>query len=150
MAPSSAPAGWYRQPDGTERYWTGLEWSTHVRSLPSPQSPVVSGAVVPAVPQPGSQVAPMVQGQYGYLPARQVAPKSPGLAVIASFFLPGLGQFVNGQAGKGVVFLVSYVVSLVLILALVGIILAPMVWIWSMIDAYSGAQNWNARYGILS
>lgn len=127
-----------------------MDWSSHVRSLPSPQSPVVSGVGVPVASQPGSQVAPLMQGQYGYLPARQVAPKSPALAVIASFFLPGLGQFVNGQAGKGVVFLVSYVVSLLLILALVGFILAPMVWIWSMIDAYSGAQSWNARYGILS
>ncbi len=92
----------------------------------------------------------MMQGQYGYVPARQVAPKNPALAVIASFFVPGLGQFVNGQGGKGVAFLLSYIGSLVLILVFVGVFLAPIVWIWSMIDAYSGAQRWNARYGILS
>jgi TM2 domain-containing membrane protein YozV len=150
MTAGDAPAGWYRQPDGTERYWTGVEWSHHVRSVPSPPPPVMSGAVVPVTPPAGAQVAPLAQGQYGYVPARQVAPKNPALAVIASFFLPGLGQFVNGQGGKGVVFLIAYIVSLVLILLFVGVFLAPIVWIWSMIDAYSGAQNWNARYGILS
>jgi TM2 domain-containing membrane protein YozV len=150
MAPSSAPAGWYRQPDGTERYWTGAQWSPHVRPAPVPPPAVASGVVVPATPQPAQQVAPMMQGQYGYVPARQVAPKNPALAVIASFFVPGLGQFVNGQGGKGVAFLLSYIGSLVLILVFVGVFLAPIVWIWSMIDAYSGAQRWNARYGILS
>ncbi len=147
---TNASAGWYRQPDGTERYWTGVEWSQQVRSVPNPPPSVMSGAVVPVTPSPGSQVGPLAQGQHGYLPARQVAPKNPALAVLASFFLPGLGQFVNGQGGKGVAFLLSYITSLVLILAFVGIFLAPIVWIWSMVDAYSGAQSWNARYGILS
>ncbi len=150
MATGDAPAGWYRQPDGTERHWTGAEWSPHVRSAPNPPPPVASGAVVPVARQPVSQVAPLMQSRYGYLPAQQVAPKNPALAVIASFFVPGLGQFVNGQGGKGVVFLLSYIASLVLILAFVGVFLAPIVWIWSMVDAYSGAQSWNARYGILS
>jgi hypothetical protein len=25
-----------------------------------------------------------------------------------------------------------------------------VVWIWGMVDAYQGAQRWNARYGIIS
>ncbi|MBM6404612.1 hypothetical protein JQN72_10205 [Phycicoccus sp. CSK15P-2] len=64
--------------------------------------------------------------------------------------LPGLGQFVNGQAGKGVLFLVAYLVSITLVFLFIGLLTAPVLWIWSMVDAYSGAQAWNARHGILS
>ncbi|HMM96296.1 hypothetical protein [Phycicoccus sp.] len=154
---SNAPAGWYTQPDGTQRWWTGSSWSEV--SAPGTDT-VVHGQVVqayagpPAGPmthpvQPG-QPAPLVAGPYGYAPAVRVAPKSPGVAVIASFFLPGLGQFINGQAGKGVAFLLTYLVSFVLLFVFIGFITLPAVWIWSMVDAYSSAQAWNARHGILS
>ncbi len=36
-----------------------------------------------------------------------MAPKSAGLTVLAAFFLPGLGQFANGQPSKGARFLVG-------------------------------------------
>ena len=110
----------------------------------------MSGAIVSAAPRPATEGVPLVQGPYGYVPARQVAPKNPALAVIASFFLPGLGQFVNGQGGKGAAFLLSYIASALLLLVIVGFVLVSIVWIWSMVDAYSGARGWNARYGILS
>lgn len=155
----SAPAGWYPQPDGSQRWWTGSTWAE-----PSPPgtSAVVYGEVVRATPPPTShsvptsypippgQPAPLVAGTYGYAPVTRVAPKSPGVAVIASFFLPGLGQFINGQAGKGVAFLLAYAVSFVLLFVIIGFITMPVVWIWSMVDAYSSAQAWNARHGILS
>lgn len=155
----SAPAGWYPQPDGTQRWWTGSAWA-------DPTTPgsgaVVHGEVVRAQPipppaqvptsysLPPGQPAPLVAGTYGYAPATRVAPKSAGVAVIASSFLPGLGQFINGQAGKGVAFLLSYFVGFLLLFVFVGILVIPVVWIWSMVDAYSSAQAWNARHGILS
>lgn len=70
--------------------------------------------------------------------------------MLGSFFVPGLGQLMNGQVAKGLFMLVGYVVSLVLVLALIGLVLAPAIWIWSMVDGYTGAQRWNARHGILS
>lgn len=155
----SAPAGWYPQPDGTQRWWNGTSWA----EAPAPGiGPVVHGEVVRAVPPPPpqplpssypvppGQPSPLVAGTYGYAPATRVAPKSPGVAVIASFFLPGLGQFINGQAGKGVAFLMAHLVSFVLLFVFIGFITMPVVWIWSMVDAYSSAQAWNARRGILS
>jgi hypothetical protein len=33
---------------------------------------------------------------------------------------------------------------------LIGFILVIGAWIWGMIDAYQGAQRWNARHGIIS
>ncbi|QKE86047.1 hypothetical protein HL663_10995 [Arthrobacter sp. NEB 688] len=80
----------------------------------------------------------------------RVAPKSAGLALLASFFLPGLGQFVNGQAAKGFAFLLTSFVGFLLLFVFVGFVVLPVVWIWSMVDAYSSAQAWNARHGILS
>jgi TM2 domain-containing membrane protein YozV len=88
--------------------------------------------------------------QQGYVAVTQVAPKSPGLALLGSFFFPGLGQLMNGQVGKGIAMFVAYLISVVLLFVVIGVLLVPAIWIWSMVDAYSGAQQWNARHGILS
>lgn len=125
----SAPAGWYPQPDGSQRYWSGTEWTDRT-------SPAPAGGVVP----------------YGNaaLVVPQVAPKSPGLALLASFFIPGLGQLINGEAIKGVLMFLGYVFSFALMFVLIGFLTAPAIWIWGMIDAYQGAQRWNLQRGILS
>ncbi len=72
------------------------------------------------------------------------AAKSPGVAVVLSFFVAGLGQIYNGQIGKGVAFMIAYLCSLVLMWVLVGFIIAPILWIWSMVDAYKTAERINA------
>lgn len=81
---------------------------------------------------------------------QQVLPKNPALALIASFLIPGLGQFVNGEAGKGSMMLALYVVSWLLAFVLVGFLFLPIVWVWSMVDAYTAAKGWNAQHGIVS
>ncbi|MFC8502488.1 hypothetical protein ACFUC1_09015 [Pedococcus sp. NPDC057267] len=81
---------------------------------------------------------------------QQVAPKSPGVALLASFFIPGLGSMMNGQAGKGVGILVGYIVSWFLTVILIGFVGLVGFWVWGMVDAYQGAKSWNARHGILS
>jgi TM2 domain-containing membrane protein YozV len=92
----------------------------------------------------------MAMSPYGPAGAVAVSPKNPALAVIASFFLPGLGQLINGDTNKGVAMLVTYVVSFLLMLVLIGFVTAFGVWVWSMVDAYQGARDWNLRHGILS
>jgi TM2 domain-containing membrane protein YozV len=120
------PAGWYPFGDGATRYWDGSRWTDHVSTVQPAQSP------------------------YPLVPAPLVAPKSPGLAVIASFFVPGLGQLVNGEVGKAVVMFALWLVCLALIFVLNGFLLAPVVWVWGMVDAYSSAQRWNLQRGIIS
>ena len=144
---SAAPAGWYGQADGSERFWTGGEWSAEVR--PAPTAQVHTGAVVAAV-SPGVPQRYAAPGQmtYGYAP--QVAPKSPALALLGSFFVPGLGQLMNGEVGKGVLLFCLYVFCFFLMFLLIGFLTAPAVWIWGMVDAYGGAQRWNAQRGIVS
>ncbi|GAA1882229.1 hypothetical protein GCM10009814_10390 [Lapillicoccus jejuensis] len=70
--------------------------------------------------------------------------------LLASFFLPGLGSMLNGDTRRGVLILVSYLLSCVLTLVVIGIVGVFGFWVWGMVDAYQGAQRWNARHGILS
>ena len=144
---SAAPAGWYGQADGSERFWDGGEWTEQIR--PTPTAQVHTGALVPAVSPGVPQWHPASsQMTHGYAP--QVAPKSPGLALLGSFFVPGLGQLMNGDVGKGILMFCLYVLSFFLMFVLIGFLTAPAVWIWGMVDAYGGAQRWNAQRGIVS
>jgi TM2 domain-containing membrane protein YozV len=65
--------------------------------------------------------------------------KSPGIALLLSLLLPGVGQMYNGQVGKGIAFLIGYIVT-------IFILLFWVVWIWSMVDAYQTAKAMNLRY----
>ena len=74
--------------------------------------------------------------------------KEPFFALALSFLFAGLGQFYNGEVNKGVWFLIAHVISLVLIMAVVGVITTPIIWIWGMVDAYKSAQRINFAHGI--
>jgi len=115
---------------------------------PSYQPP--AGAPPPPPPyQPPAGVPPPVQ-QFqapvgGYTTG--VAPKNPVISLLISFIVPGVGTIINGETGKGIAILVAYVVSLILIIALIGLIAAPAVWIYGMYDAYQGAKKFNLAHG---
>jgi TM2 domain-containing membrane protein YozV len=71
--------------------------------------------------------------------------KNPGVATVLSFFFMGLGQIYNGQIGKGILFIVLYAISWVLMFVIIGFITTPILWIWGMIDAYSSANKINEK-----
>jgi TM2 domain-containing membrane protein YozV len=77
-----------------------------------------------------------------------VGAKNPGVSLLASFFIPGLGSMINGDVGKGIVILLCYIVSVLLAFVLIGIPGVFGFWIFGMVDAYNGAKIWNARHGI--
>ena len=79
-----------------------------------------------------------------------VQPHSAGLAVAASFFVPGLGSMLNERVGKGVLIVCCYAVAWISCLFLIGFVLAPAVWIWGMVAANNDAHSWNRAHGILS
>jgi TM2 domain-containing membrane protein YozV len=79
-----------------------------------------------------------------------VAPKNPGISVLLSFFIPGLGSMVNENVGMGVIILSVYVVGWLLTLVLIGFPVVFGAWVWGMIDAYQSAQRWNRARGIIS
>lgn len=73
--------------------------------------------------------------------------KNPGVAVVLSFFIPGLGQIYNGQIMKGIIFIILASVFGFLTEVLIGYILYPLFWIYNLYDAYNTAKVINERYG---
>ena len=69
----------------------------------------------------------------------EAAAKSPGIALLLSLLICGVGQMYNGQVGKGILMLLGC-------LAAWMILLGWIVWIWSMVDAYQTAKKMNLRY----
>jgi TM2 domain-containing membrane protein YozV len=83
-------------------------------------------------------------------PQMMVAPKSPGVAVLASFFIPGLGSMISGRGGRGALILCLYVLSWLLTVALVGFVGVFCCWIWGMVQGHADAVAWNRSHGIIS
>jgi TM2 domain-containing membrane protein YozV len=73
--------------------------------------------------------------------------KNPGVAVVLSFFIPGLGQIYNGQIMKGILFIILASAFGFLTVVLIGYILYPLFWIYNLYDAYNTAMEINERHG---
>jgi TM2 domain-containing membrane protein YozV len=69
--------------------------------------------------------------------------KNPGLAAVLSFFYMGLGQIYNGQIAKGIVFIVAYSISWLLVAVVIGLITTPIMFIFGIYDAYRSAEKIN-------
>lgn len=98
--------------------------------------------------------------EYG---SRRPEKKSSGVAAIASFFIPGLGQIYNGQILKGILFIIfcglSVLIGIFLVgagafallitgkvfaaspIIIIGIILYPIFWVYNIYDAYNTAER---------
>ncbi|MGA9994552.1 MAG: hypothetical protein WBP93_04010 [Pyrinomonadaceae bacterium] len=94
----------------------------------------------PAVPQPYQHSQPAYPYQQMHPYAMPVAPyikrKEPAVALLLSMLLPGIGQFYNGDVGKGIGFMIGFFL-------LIGFGIGIIFWIWAMIDAYRSATNIN-------
>ncbi len=111
--------------------------------------------------QPFGQGYQQPQGPYGYAPAPyqqpnpqgygpQVVPKNAGIALLISFFIPGVGSMYAGKPNTGVIILIGYIISWVLTIVIIGFVGILGFWIWGMIDAYQAAQAWNRARGFVS
>lgn len=74
-------------------------------------------------------------------PQNKATNSDPGIAAIASALLPGLGQMYNGQIAKGIILLIAYSFSAMLIFIFIGIFMVVPIWLFAIYDAYSVAQN---------
>ena len=65
------------------------------------------------------------------------------LAAICNVFIPGLGQLVQGRILAAIVFFIALVIATLTVFILVGYILVPIVYIWSIVDAakYKGSES---------
>jgi TM2 domain-containing membrane protein YozV len=124
---------------------------------PGPQAyPGQPGYPAPNLPapMPMPQQPYGMQPQYGQPPMMVAARKEPAVMLIASFFIPGLGTILNGEGGKGAAILIGWLVSWILFwllaVIIIGFLFLPVslaLWIWGMVDAYTGAKNFNIRNG---
>ncbi|MDD5657687.1 MAG: hypothetical protein PHF00_10595 [Elusimicrobia bacterium] len=71
--------------------------------------------------------------------------KSPELASVLSFFIPGLGQVYNGEFVKAFLFVLGAMLGTWLCSVLIGFFIALPVWVWSVVDAYYSAEIINLR-----
>ncbi len=86
--------------------------------------------------------------------------KSPTIAVVTSFFIPGLGQIYNGDLIKGLAFIIIGIILVLLafvfvipalmapvLLVFVLILSIPYIifWAYNIYDAYMTAEKINSR-----
>jgi TM2 domain-containing membrane protein YozV len=74
-------------------------------------------------------------------------PKVPGLALVLSFLMPGVGQLYNGQVAKGFVFFFAFVGCIWLTVETGPQIalMIPFVFFYNLIDAWQSATRINQR-----
>ena len=65
------------------------------------------------------------------------------IAIILSVIFPGLGQFYLGLNHKGLMFLIGYIISAILILLVIGFLLVFVVWIWALVDTIQSTNALN-------
>lgn len=94
----------------------------------------------PPVPQPLPPVSPPA-----WVPPTPPARKSPGLAVVLSFF-PGLGHLYLGLYQRGIAFFLAFAGAIFLAEKADLIILVPFAWFFALIDAYRQAQFLNLGF----
>ena len=92
-------------------------------------------------PECGYDLSGRVTANRSSVPSANSGEKSLVLAVILSVIFPGLGQIYLGLNQKGILFIVGYIISAILIFLLIGFILVFVVWIWALVDV---VQSTNA------
>jgi len=66
--------------------------------------------------------------------------KNPYLALLCSFFIPGLGQVYNGLTARGIAFFFGTLIGVIIF-----IIPGFVIWIYGMYDAFSTAEKMNNK-----
>jgi TM2 domain-containing membrane protein YozV len=133
----------------------GQDWNAPYQQ-PSAGQAYPPPAAGQAYPPPGQNGYPPAQYQQPYPqgypapPVMQLVPKNAGLALLISFFLPGVGSMYAGKTTTGVIILVGYIISWVLTIVIIGFVGLFGFWVWGLIDAYQAAQAWNRARGIES
>ena len=71
--------------------------------------------------------------------------KSLKYALLASVFVPGLGQAYCGEILRGTLIFLVFIVSLLAIYIYIGPLLAPIVWAVNLFDVYRLVQKINGE-----
>lgn len=107
-------------------------------NYPPPERPENTQPLVPYPPP---------QPYVSYPPVPRAPKKNAIVALVLSFFLPGVGHMYVGNVGLGVALLCLWLLSLLLIIVLIGLVTAPIVWIFGMAHSAVLAERRNAEHG---
>ncbi|SFK69959.1 TM2 domain-containing membrane protein YozV [Halogranum rubrum] len=66
---------------------------------------------------------------------------NPFVAAALSALFPGLGQIYNRELEKGIAFIVGGFLAVLSALAIIGFVLYPAIWIYSIYEAYKTAEG---------
>lgn len=69
--------------------------------------------------------------------AATISTEKYGVPAILSFFVPGLGQLIKGQVGRGILIFLGWLFSFALIITIIGAIVPLIIYIWQIFDAYN-------------
>ncbi len=97
------------------------------------------------VAAPVAQMIPADPRVRGIAVSAPTGEKNPAVALILSLFIPGAGQFYNGDNKRGALMLGGALLSLMLVAFTIGVFTGLAVWIWSMVNAYNVASGKTAR-----
>ena len=64
-------------------------------------------------------------------------PEKHGIPVLLSAIIPGLGQIIKKDIGKGIMIFCGIMLSFLLMFVLIGLITTPILYIWQIYDAYN-------------
>ena len=71
--------------------------------------------------------------------------KNAGIAALLSFLIPGAGQIYLGKVKRGIILFILAFISAILCGILIGLLLLPIVYIYSIYDAYKSAKDYNTK-----
>ncbi len=71
---------------------------------------------------------------------------NPVVAAILSALFPGLGQIYNRELMRGIAFIVGALLAMGSTMVLVGFLLYPAIWVYSIYDAYVRAERGPDRH----
>lgn len=66
---------------------------------------------------------------------------NPFVAAALSALFPGLGQLYNRELKKALAFIVGSILAVLSVVVVVGVVLYPAVWVYSIYDAYRTAER---------
>jgi TM2 domain-containing membrane protein YozV len=109
---------------------------------PGSSGPSTTHQAPPAYPGQQAYNDPRIRGGQSGGSGQYAVGKSPILALLLSFLIPGVGQFYNGDAKRGVpMFLIGFFSYILLLIPILGWAIAFGVHVWSMINAYTVADQ---------
>jgi hypothetical protein len=118
---------------------------------PQPGQPPYSQQPQPYGQQPYGQPygLPVQYGSHAAL-TPTAPPKSPGVAVLLSFLITGLGHLYSGNPLFAVMwFALAAVFWLLGFFLFFGFFFLPLVWIGACVHAYISTQNFNHRHHVV-